>query len=339
VLFDQVIFVEYIKADCKPLRTKKQREKYETWICDSFTKWACLSFTQYDKILFLDADVVVLDNLDNLFDLPAPAGTFSSPWARGKHSGKDSGRALQSVLNDHYYGPEEIFSHGKKVSWISLKNGLENNGFVAPGTCVLLEPNNVAFNKFKSMLVNKVVEFGPYGHESCFSGFDEQSIIELYWKHFERENHHWTHIDQTYNFIPWHFKWIKGEPKVIHFFGKNVWEMDRTEWTDIQVWWNIFESIFRCGEYSDEEKAKLAEAMNDKQKRLTSEGRPPAKCFWCEAKGLDHEHHTVDPDTGRLVCPELLKTISASTEYTKRKEVEVIATSKEKASDAIDYGI
>ena len=49
--------------------------------------------------------------------------------------------------------------------------------------------------------------------------------------------------------------------------------MDRAEWTDIQVWWNIFESIFRCGEYTDEEKAKLSEAMTDNQKRATENER------------------------------------------------------------------
>jgi len=339
VLFDEVIYVDYIKAECRPLKTKKQREKYSNWICDSFTKWHCLNLKKYDKVLFLDADVITLDNLDHLFNLPAPAGTFSSPWARGKHSGKDSGRALKSVLNDHYHGPPEFFGHGKKVSWTSLRNGLENSGFVAPGTCVLLEPNTIAFNTYKRMLKDIVAEDGPYGFSSCYSGFDEQSIIELYWRYFEREQHQWTHIDQTYNFIPWHFKWITGTPKVLHFFGKNVWEMERTEWTDIQVWWNLFESIFRGGYFSNEQKQKIAKHLTPHQKELTEKGRPMMKCFWCEAKKLDDKHQTVDPETGKVVCPILLPTVTVADTYTEPSNRSTLTAMQNEDDDAIDYGI
>lgn len=38
------------------------------------------NLTDYEKVLFVDADKIVLSNCDSLFDLRAPAGTFSSPW-------------------------------------------------------------------------------------------------------------------------------------------------------------------------------------------------------------------------------------------------------------------
>lgn len=54
---------------------------YSTWVDVSFTKWNALSLTDYDKVMFVDADKIALSNIDELFTLPAPAGTFSSPWS------------------------------------------------------------------------------------------------------------------------------------------------------------------------------------------------------------------------------------------------------------------
>ena len=44
-----------------------------------------LALTQWKKVMFCDADLCFVRNADDLFDLPAPAGCFSTPWPSHKH--------------------------------------------------------------------------------------------------------------------------------------------------------------------------------------------------------------------------------------------------------------
>jgi len=337
-VFDEVVFVPYIKCKCKPLRTEKQRNKYKSWIADAFTKWNCLNLTNYRKVLFLDADVVAIKNLDSLFALNAPAGTFSSPWARGKASGKDSGRAIPGVLVDHFKGPEEIFGHGKVIPWKSIESALKGNGFFAVATTILLEPNNNAFNALKEMLVEKQSEDGRgYGFENCYSGNDEQALAELYWKKFEPMKSSWTHIDPVYNFIPWHLKWINGDPKILHYHGKAVWDMERGAWPDCQVWWNIFESFFKSEHYSTEEKTQLQNLLDEHQQHHI-QNRPKPQNFWCASKKEPSDNHVIDPDSGQLVCP-LLNPNKEVVQYTTKTGAPLTSNSAETTMNDIDYGI
>lgn len=84
--FDFVWTVPYIRQRCVTFKSRRQRELYEDWIEESFTKWNCLNhkiFGRFDKVLFIDADMMVVDNCDEqLFGLEPPAMTFSLPWAK-----------------------------------------------------------------------------------------------------------------------------------------------------------------------------------------------------------------------------------------------------------------
>jgi alpha-N-acetylglucosamine transferase len=67
------------------MKSKKQNEIYGSWIHNSFTKWNIFNpkhFPEIDKVILVDADMMFLQNCDELFELPAPALTFSSPWAK-----------------------------------------------------------------------------------------------------------------------------------------------------------------------------------------------------------------------------------------------------------------
>ena len=55
-----------------------QKEMYGPWIDVSFTKWHCLGLTQYDRICFVDADKIMLTNIDDIFQMAAPAGIILS---------------------------------------------------------------------------------------------------------------------------------------------------------------------------------------------------------------------------------------------------------------------
>ncbi len=74
---------------------------------------------RYEKVLFLDADTVILSNIDHLFELKAPAATFSSPWAQ-------PWGANGSGMTNPYLS----IQHGERIGPHILANGL--NGSYRP---------------------------------------------------------------------------------------------------------------------------------------------------------------------------------------------------------------
>src|SRR5579872_796430 len=83
LVYDQIVLVPYITGNCIPMPSQKQRDMYDNWINDSFTKWNILKIgEEYKKVLFVDADMIFLENCDHLFDLETPAAIFSLPWAK-----------------------------------------------------------------------------------------------------------------------------------------------------------------------------------------------------------------------------------------------------------------
>ena len=110
--FDDVIEVSYITAHvAEPTGSGRQKGRYSKWMRYSFTKWHVLDpdlFGQYNKVMFIDADCILLDNVDELFDLDAPAMTLSSPWA--PPGGKRG-------------NPYGNLTHGQEVNALSLRNG------------------------------------------------------------------------------------------------------------------------------------------------------------------------------------------------------------------------
>ncbi|EDO41592.1 predicted protein, partial [Nematostella vectensis] len=68
VMYDHVIEVPYIQHRCRKLWSEKQSRMYDDWIEFSFTKWNCLNLVQYERVMFIDADMVVKVNSDDLFE-------------------------------------------------------------------------------------------------------------------------------------------------------------------------------------------------------------------------------------------------------------------------------
>jgi len=88
--FDDVTEVDYIVGHVAE-GSDQQRVLYGRWMRYSFTKWHVLDpdlFGGYDKVIFIDADCILVDDVDELFELDAPAWTLSSPWARHSRYGE-----------------------------------------------------------------------------------------------------------------------------------------------------------------------------------------------------------------------------------------------------------
>jgi len=214
--------VEYLNYETKELKTVKQRQTYGSWIASSYTKWAALTLTSYEKVLFLDLDVVVLENLDALFELQAPAATFSNAWAQPYLKGRGA-----------LFNPYSELKHGDSVPAVAIAQGLMRS-FVLIGTTVLLQPSLADFAAYQEMVQSQQ----PYGREGCYSGSDEQSLASFY-------QTQWTHIGQRYNMIPWHQKsWLPvGETSAVaHYSGQKPWLQKRDAWPDLALWWQYHDA-------------------------------------------------------------------------------------------------
>lgn len=134
-----------------------------------------LSLVAYEKTLFVDADKIVLSNLDHLFEeVAAPAGTFSSPWsqpfverkerfaaaAAGGGAGRGRGRFAQTRGMSN---PYVSCGHNARVTSNMVHEALTNQSFVVIGTVVLLSPNKEDYEQYKNMLTTLL----PFGFEDC----------------------------------------------------------------------------------------------------------------------------------------------------------------------------
>ena len=181
-VFDDVVEVPYLEYRVKPLRTQKQQSMYNPWVESAFTKWNMLSLVSFEKTLFVDADKIVLRNIDHLFEeCQAPAGTFSSPWSKpfverkeafarangGTTRSRGKSKAKQGMPN-----PYADCIHTSRVTSTMISRALHSQSFVVIGTMVLLSPSLEDYEHYKRMLQ----QMEPFGFEECHSMMDEQSL-------------------------------------------------------------------------------------------------------------------------------------------------------------------
>lgn len=218
--------IPYIKTNIQ-LLTKRQKEKYDSWMNVSTTKWNCMNFTEYQKVLFLDADTIIIKNIDHLFKLRAPAGTFYNPWSL-----KTDGKIIKNFYKDK-----------KQIYTSDISKALFNKGFVIIASCVLIKPDKLDFINFKNMLKEKL-KFNTY------SSADESSLV-YYYSIYRPKKINWTNLSNCYQFIPAWYKYnscTNGKPftknvYILHIFGDLPWEMTNKEmesYPDLPIWVTFF---------------------------------------------------------------------------------------------------
>jgi len=233
--FDGLVEIPYLEHTTIPMRSHKQRDIYGAWMNKSFTKWNVLNpeLLPYEKVIFFDADMYVVKNIDHLFDIPGPAGTFSSPWAA-------------PYVKNGYYNPYTDakggeLAHGAPVPNEMIKDGLRPQtamGFVWHASLVLVMPNNIIWAQYKKILNNKA----PYGWKYCASGFDEQVLAELYLQ----AGVQMYNIHQMYNWIIGKYDWIDEPAHVFQYYNKlsaKPWNVNRATWDDLRAWWDFADKL------------------------------------------------------------------------------------------------
>lgn len=202
--------VPYLEYKSKKLLTDKQIHRYSKWIEKSYTKWNALNMTKYDKILFLDADLLVMKNVDHLFKLDAPAGVFS------QNSGYK--QKLPRIITP-----------------FDIKKRLTKGDIVADASVVLLRPDKKYYDGIKKMLRESV----PYGN-NCYSGFDEQAIAEYLSIYPHGPKLSWINLSDLYS-CSWGKKCDVKNAFIINYFGQSKpWENEELrQWDDTKSWYEM----------------------------------------------------------------------------------------------------
>lgn len=241
-VFDDIILVPTIEHPTIEFKSERQKEMYGYWINKSFTKWNCLTLTEYNKVILLDADMIFVSNCDELFELKAPAGCFSQPWAfpYQKHG------ALYNpyIKSNKKWLLNRDIPHGSTIQIRLVRDTIfttKSPTFVVGAFMVLLEPNiedyNLLLDIIKSQPIygSNMVHFGGNTIRSI-SGSDETAISLLY----SYKNINFTHIHQKFAAAVWKRDWVPlGEERAIHYFGKTKpWNMHIEEYPDLKIWWD-----------------------------------------------------------------------------------------------------
>jgi hypothetical protein len=193
----------------------------------TFTKLHAIGLTKYDKVLLLDLDIVVLEDIDHLFDLRAPAAL-----ARGAndkaHGVKVDGRKF--FLGGHV----STSGDANQTEWCWAQCGGINAGVV------LLEPCKRLYEQTCSDILQDLHPAHIPG-----AGPEQDYLSRLYAPY-------WTHISVKYNYQLHHIlynlesvlEWWSGNPghddclparlkmrpdtiAVIHFSGhKKMWDRE-----------------------------------------------------------------------------------------------------------------
>ena len=224
--------VAYLQYRSKPLKSARVRELYP-WIDTSYTKWNALNLP-YKKIILLDADMLVLKNIDHLFDMEAPAALFNSAFAQP--CGKLPNRFTAAGRDDAGWVP-----HGATIPHELITRELKSGPLVGMSSVMVLAPNPAEFAH-----LCEVLELAqPFGYPAVFNGHDEQSIAWFYATIYRRN---FTNIHQRYSMIQFKKNYLQGEPYVFHYFSdEKPWHLlngtKKQMWPDFKAWFDVYHEL------------------------------------------------------------------------------------------------
>lgn len=119
--------VPYITFRCGLMKTDRQNEIYGSWIQHSFTKWNCLKL-KYKKIVYMDADQVVLRNIDGLFRCKTPCLSFDSEYS------------TSFIKTSRLHSPFGAYTHGMKIPFNVLARAYRDSSLLGSSGVVVLKP-------------------------------------------------------------------------------------------------------------------------------------------------------------------------------------------------------
>ncbi|CAE7249204.1 unnamed protein product [Symbiodinium natans] len=171
-LFWECRVVEHIEV--KAARRLSTDDKIEeSRFFKVFTKLRALEQTDFEKVLVMDIDLLVLSNIDDLFELPAPAG-----MKRGMNKGRWPYTHGDDIDGTTFFGGR---NPGNPHSW--------GQGTGINAGVMLLEPNAAEFQVMQEELLE------PYHPAHVRGNGPEQDYLSRFWA-----DRPWRHISVEYNY-------------------------------------------------------------------------------------------------------------------------------------------
>ena len=196
-MYDRVIEVEAIKT-CQTMRRLRYLGKDERAVYSRrMTKCNVFKFIEYEKVLFVESSSYILRNIDELFELNAPAGISS---------------LVDSQSQSKFHGISLSKDHVTKS--LQLSRGIR-------GHMLLLAPS---LSIYHFCLSHK----GIY-NEMHFIQPDGEFLTKL----FQAQ---WTHIHSKFALIPWQANRIKVEAYGVCLESFHPWKDDCEVSDDIHRW-------------------------------------------------------------------------------------------------------
>lgn len=217
VLYDHVLEVEKIVVP----HSRSGKRPYLPYV---FTKLHALRLGSdggmgfsYDKVILLDADLLPIKNYDQLFSLPAPAGTINEQKTNVMEWGEDGNFIIpQSVYEDGTWNWHKIYAdypHGQPIPKAITDRVLTdptNMGII--GSLLVLQPSRAEFDAILADLQTPEVQ------DLVQDKFDwpEMQYLTARW------SGQWTNVDLR-------FHSLNGYPNLsvlngIHYTGFKPWQ-------------------------------------------------------------------------------------------------------------------
>ncbi|AAK70707.1 ORF47 P13 [Cydia pomonella granulovirus] len=194
-VFTHVIAVPYVYFKCGKMLTERQQKLYGEWIDFSFTKWRCLELIMYDKCVYLDADQIVLRNIDHLF----------------RHS-------YAMCFNYNYSALYKVFKYGDVIDCDVQKFILENHNLLGFTGTFVYTPSLQLMSTILSLLTPTNILLTH--HNKFNNGFDEVVLAQA----LVQEKIDVVQLTPMYVWSAGDYSVLKGQPYVINFYGdKKPW--------------------------------------------------------------------------------------------------------------------
>jgi len=193
-----------------------------------WTKLAIWGLSEFDRIVFLDADMLVLQNMDELFTLPLATGTIAAC-----HACRCNPNKIASYPKS--WTPENCFySYSQGVDHMEHQDEVDN---YLNGGLLVLEPDAAVFEDMRHQLAT-LDGLSRYL-------FAEQDFLNDYF------NQRWQPLPYIYNALktlPFQHPamWDMAEVKNIHYIIDKPWEKTLEPGCRYyplnKLWWDIAHS-------------------------------------------------------------------------------------------------
>ena len=214
--------MEPIYLSSLPSTTPKSAKLYEHIRPIICTKFRILELEEYDKVLFMDADMLIIKNIEDLFLMKTPAGCFAHQTIEEFVRHKNYPKSLQdSFLQDRKYHFPDIFPllpHKTCLPPETIKQAMKKpRTYGVQGGLILLRPNKALFEKYCQSLDRILHSFIT----PLIGGVDELSITLF----LAEQNFSWYNIDMSYNVIVLQLFPIFKEKNsnILHFVRYKPW--------------------------------------------------------------------------------------------------------------------